>query len=176
MTYVFHYFAYCLFVFGVVTAFQNLGEGMGIGFGFGLFAVLSLITLRSELLTKTDITYFFGALAIALINSLSLPSVELVVALNTVALLAAWIVDHPKLLSDMQNTKVILDHIPEAVLDQSEAALEYLGKKFSVKVISYRVINVDEVNDTARLDIAYKKMTVNSKQYRQIKPSHEYNT
>lgn len=165
-----------VFVFGVVTAFQNLGEGMGIGFGFGLFAVLSLITLRSELLTKTDITYFFGALAIALINSLSLPSVELVVALNTVALLAAWIVDHPKLLSDMQNTKVILDHIPEAVLDQSEAALEYLGKKFSVKVISYRVINVDEVNDTARLDIAYKKMTVNSKQYRQIKPSHEYNT
>ena len=165
-----------VFVFGVVTAFQNLGEGMGIGFGFGLFAVLSLITLRSELLTKTDITYFFGALAIALINSLSLPSVELVVALNTVALLAAWIVDHPKLLSDMQNTKVMLDHIPEAVLDQSEAALEYLGKKFSVKVISYRVINVDEVNDTARLDIAYKKMTVNSKQYRQIKPSHEYNT
>ncbi len=85
-----------IFVFGVVTAFQNLDEGMGIGFGFGLFAVLSLITLRSEVLTKTDITYFFGALSIALINALSLPSVELVVMLNAVAVLAAWIVDPSK--------------------------------------------------------------------------------
>ena len=165
-----------IFVFGVVTAFQNLEEGMGMGFGFGLFAVLSLITLRSELLTKTDITYFFGALAIALINALSLPSVELVVALNAIALLAAWIVDHPKLLSEMQNTKVELDHIPDAVLDQSGAALDFLSNKFAVTVVSYRVLNINEVNDTARLDIAFKKTSVKSKQLQQNKPSHEYNT
>ena len=165
-----------IFVFGVVTAFQNLGEGMGIGFGFGLFAVLSLITLRSEVLTKTDITYFFGALAIALINALSLPSVELVVALNAVALVAAWIVDHPKLLSAMQNTKVELDHIPEAILNQTEAALEYLSNKFAVTVVSYRVMNINEVNDTARLDIAFKKTVVKSKQFQPNKPSYDYNT
>ena len=165
-----------IFVFGVVTAFQNLGEGMGIGFGFGLFAVLSLITLRSELLTKTDITYFFGALAIALINSLSLPSVELVIALNSVALIAAWIVDHPKLLSEMQNTKVELDHIPDAILNQTDAALEYLSNKFAVTVVSYRVMNINEVNDTARLDIAFKKTAVKSKQLQSNEPSHGYNT
>ena len=165
-----------IFVFGVVTAFQNLGEGMGIGFGFGLFAVLSLITLRSEVLTKTDITYFFGALAIALINALSLPSVELVVALNAVALVAAYIVDHPKLLSEMQNTKVELDHIPEAILNQTDAALEYLSNKFAVTVMSYRVISINEVNDTARLDIAFKKTAVNSKQIQQNKQTHGYNT
>lgn len=162
-----------IFVFGVVTAFQNLDEGMGIGFGFGLFAVLSLITLRSEVLTKTDITYFFGSLAIALINALSLPSVELVVVLNIVALVAAWIVDHPKLLSEMQNTKVELDHIPDAVLNQSDLALGYLSEKFSVSVISYRVLNINEVNDTARLDIAFKKKTATPKQYRQGNSSHE---
>lgn len=149
-----------IFVFGVVTAFQNLDENMGIGFGFGLFAVLSLITLRSELLTKTDITYFFGSLSIALINALALSSIELVVLLNLVALIAAWIVDHPKLLSEMQNTKVELDHIPQAVLNQSEAALEYLSDKFSVSVISYRVLNINQVNDTARLDIAFKKSAI----------------
>jgi len=165
-----------IFVFGVVTAFQNLSEGMGIGFGFGLFAILSLITLRSEVLTKTDITYFFGALAIALINALSLPSIELVATLNVVALLAAWIVDHPKLLSEMQNTKVVLDHIPESVLNESDEAHEYLSNKFSVTVISYRVVRIDEVNDTAQLDIAYKKTEMRSKQYQQKIPSHEYNT
>ena len=142
-----------VFVFGVVTAFQNLGEGMGIG--FGLLAELSLITLRSKVLTKTDITYFFRSLAIALINALSLPPVELVIALNTFAILAAWIVVHPKLLRDFQNAKI--------VLNQSEAAVEYLSEKLSVKVISYRVINIDEVNDTARLDIAYKKISNKAK-------------
>ena len=146
-----------IFVFGVVTAFQNLDEGMGIGFGFGLFAVLSLITLRSEVLTKTDITYFFGSLSIALINSLALGNISLVLMLNVVALLAAWIVDHPKILNDMQNTKVTLDHIPEAILDQSNSALDYLGGKFKVSVISYRVINIDEINDTAKLELAYQK-------------------
>ena len=164
-----------IFVFGVVTAFQNLAEGMGIGFGFGLFAILSLITLRSEVLTKTDITYFFGALAIALINALSLPSVELVAALNVIALLAAWIVDHPKLLSEIQNTKIVLDHIPESVLNESEEALEYLSKKFSVTIISYRVVSIDEVNDTAWLNIAFKKMTPNSKQNQRDNLAHEFN-
>jgi hypothetical protein len=164
-----------IFVFGVVTAFQNLAEGMGIGFGFGLFAILSLITLRSEVLTKTDITYFFGALAIALINALSLPSVELVAALNVIALLAAWIVDHPKLLSEIQNTKLVLDHIPESVLNESDEALEYLSNKFSVTVISYRVVSIDEVNDTAWLNIAYKKLAPNSKQIQRENPAHEFN-
>ena len=37
-----------IFIFGVVTAFQNLDENMSIGFGFGRFTVLSLTTLQGR--------------------------------------------------------------------------------------------------------------------------------
>jgi hypothetical protein len=41
----------------------------GLAAGFGLFAILAMFTLRSEPIGKTEITYFFGSVAIAVICS-----------------------------------------------------------------------------------------------------------
>jgi hypothetical protein len=152
------YVLFNLFVFAVVIAFLQVKEGMNIGFGFGLFAVLSLITLRSEALTRTNITFFFGSLTIALINALSLDDVALVVLLNLMILIAAWIIDHPRLLSGVQNMKVVLDHIPKDILGTSPATLASLSDTLGVGVITYTVININQVKDTVKLEIAYKKV------------------
>ncbi|WP_426038399.1 DUF4956 domain-containing protein [Cypionkella sp. TWP1-2-1b2] len=37
--------------------------------GFGLFAILALFTLRSEPITKIEIAYFFGSIALAVITA-----------------------------------------------------------------------------------------------------------
>lgn len=152
------YVLFNLFVFAVVTAFLQVKEGMNIGFGFGLFAVLSLITLRSETLTRTNITFFFGSLAIALINALSLADAPLVVFLNMVILVTAWVVDHPRLLSGVQNMKVLLDHIPKDILDTTPATIQDLSETLGVDVITYRVMNINQVKDTVKLEIAYRKI------------------
>jgi Domain of unknown function (DUF4956) len=146
-----------LFVFAVVTAFLNVSSEMSAGFGFGLFAILSLITLRSETLTRTTITFFFGSLSIALINALGLDNGALVVFLNATILLAAWIVDHPDLLSGVQNMKLVLDHIPEGILEHSPAALKDLSDVLHVQVITYTVVNIDQVKDTVKLEVAYRR-------------------
>jgi hypothetical protein len=152
------YVLFNLFVFAVVTAFLQVKEGMNIGFGFGLFAVLSLITLRSEALTRTNITFFFGSLTIALINALSLDDVVLVVALNIMILIAAWTIDHPRLLRGIQNMKVVLDHIPKDILVTSPETLISLSETLGVEVITYTVLNINQVKDTVKLEIAYKKV------------------
>ncbi len=151
------YVLFNLFVFAVVTAFLQVKEGMNIGFGFGLFAVLSLITLRSETLTRTNITFFFGSLSIALINALSLDDATLVVFLNIMILVTAWIIDHPLLLSGVQNMKVTLDYIPKDILSHDQELTRSLSVTLGIEVITYTVINIDHVNDTVKLEIAYKK-------------------
>ena len=152
------YVLFNLFVFVVVTAFLHAKEGIDAGFGFGLFAVLSLITLRSETLTRTNITFFFGSLSIALINALSLENVVMVVLLNGVILVATWIIDHPQLLSGVQNMKIVLDHIPAGLLDTNPVTLKELSDCLGVQVLTYTVININQVKDTVKLEIAYKKI------------------
>ncbi len=148
-----------VFIFAVITVFLELESGISVGFGFGLFAILSLITLRSEPLTKTDITFFFGSLVLALVNALAISNFGLVLVINIVILATAWIVDHPKLLQGIQNTKITLDHIPEAILQNNPQAIKNLSTMFGVDVVTYRVIAIDKVKDTAQLEIAYKKQS-----------------
>jgi hypothetical protein len=59
---------------------------LGVGAGFGLFAVLSIIRLRSELFNNTQLAYVFSVLALALATGI--PGVPV----GTGALLAALVV------------------------------------------------------------------------------------
>jgi ABC-type polysaccharide transport system permease subunit len=56
-----------IFIFSVLTVLSQVEFGLAAG--FGLFAILALFTLRSEPLGKTEMTYFFGSVAIAVICS-----------------------------------------------------------------------------------------------------------
>ena len=52
-----------IFVFAVLTVLSSVA--FSVSAGFGLFAILALFTLRSEQISKIEITYFFGSVAIA---------------------------------------------------------------------------------------------------------------
>ena len=56
-----------VFAFAVLTILSNVQ--FSVAAGFGLFAILALFSLRSEQISKTEITYFFGSIAIAVICS-----------------------------------------------------------------------------------------------------------
>ena len=57
-----------VFAFGVLTILSSVEFSLAAG--FGLFAILALFTLRSEQISKVEITYFFGSIAIAVICSI----------------------------------------------------------------------------------------------------------
>jgi Domain of unknown function (DUF4956) len=61
--------------------------------GFGLFAILSIIRLRSSAVTQQEVAYYFLALVLGLVNGLGVPDRGLVVAMNVVVLLAMLAVD-----------------------------------------------------------------------------------
>ena len=55
-----------IFVMLIVMAIVRTDFNMAVG--FGLFALLSLVQLRSAQFTKTEVAYLFGAVALAVIN------------------------------------------------------------------------------------------------------------
>jgi len=73
------------------------GGELSMGVGFGLFAVLSIVRLRSEPFSNRELAYFFVALVLALLCAIDLGSLAFAGVLAGVALVAAWAIDHPRL-------------------------------------------------------------------------------
>jgi hypothetical protein len=91
---VFTFFNLCLFVVIVVIQTTEVAAALG----FGLFAILSIIRLRSEPFDNREIGYFFGALVLGLLNGIGTGSLPLTVVLNAVIVGAMSILDHPRAL------------------------------------------------------------------------------
>ena len=143
-----------IFAFAVLTILSVVS--FSIAAGFGLFAILALFSLRSEPINKTEITYFFGSISIAVICSVqgtALPFVALVVML---ILLGAWVVDHPAILRSSDGIKLTLDKIDPHALSDPEAMRANLSARLGVEVMSYQITALDYINDMARINVFYR--------------------
>ena len=143
------------FVFAVLTVLSSVE--FSIAAGFGLFAILALFTLRSEQITKTEITYFFGSVAIAVICSLPGTTIPFVAATAAIVLLGAWVLDHPRILRSVDGIKITLDKIDIHALSDPQAMRADLGKQLGVEVMFYQLVSIDYVNDTVRLNVFYRR-------------------
>src|SRR5690606_41219542 len=104
--------------------------------GYGLFAVLALFSLRSEQISKTEITYFFGSVAIAVICSVRGTTLEFVATVAALILLAAWIIDHPRILRSADGVKITLDKIDAPALSTPEVMRPDLSTRLGLEVRS----------------------------------------
>jgi len=144
-----------VFAFGVLTVLSSVEFSLAAG--FGLFAILALFTLRSEQISKVEITYFFGSIAIAVICSIQgteLPFVGVVVSL---VLLGAWALDHPRILQSADGVKITLDKIDPHALSDPEAMRRDLSGRLGVEVMSYQITALDYINDMARINVFFRK-------------------
>ena len=80
---------FALFNLGVFLALLVIARGdVGIGVGFGLFAVLSIVRLRSEPFSQRELGYFFIALVLALVCAIDAGSPLFAAVLCAAALVA----------------------------------------------------------------------------------------
>lgn len=140
--------------FAVLTILSNVE--FSIAAGFGLFAILALFSLRSETISKVEISYFFGAIAIAVICSVLGTGLIFVAMIVGFVLTAAWLLDHPKLLQSSDSAKLTLDRIEAHVLADPIQMRADLSKRLGVEVMNFQVIELNYVNDLARLNVFYR--------------------
>jgi hypothetical protein len=144
-----------VFVFAVLGVLSSVE--FGVVAGFGLFALLALFTLRSEPITKVEISYFFGSVAIAVITAVLGTSLLFTVCMTVVALTGAYVFDHPRILRSTRTVRVVLDSVDRAALIDPAEMRARLGERLGgVEVLSYRVNVVDYVDEMTQLDVSYR--------------------
>ena len=143
-----------IFAFAVLTILSSVE--FSIAAGFGLFAILALFSLRSEQISKIEISYFFGAIAIAVICSVLGTSLVLVAVIATGVLLGAWVLDHPRILQSADSAKLTLDRIEPHVLANPERMRADLSKLLGVAVMHFTVVEINYVNDLVRINVFYR--------------------
>lgn len=120
--------------------------------GFGLFGILSIIRLRSSSITQEEVGYYFVALALGLVNGLSLPNIWVALLLDGVLIAAMYAAGHRRLLSTARSQTVILD-----VVHTDEAALRAdLERRLGGTVTRLEVSAVDFVQETTTVDVRYR--------------------
>lgn len=144
-----------IFAFGVLTVLGAVE--FSVAAGFGLFAILALFTLRSEPITKIEIAYFFGAIALAVITAVQGTVLPFVAVVAGLVVFAAWAVDHPKILASVDGLKVTLDKIDHDALSDPARMRADLSKRLGVTVMSYQITALDFINDMARINVFYRK-------------------
>jgi Domain of unknown function (DUF4956) len=143
---------YALFNVGVFLALVVIASGeVSMGVGFGLFAVLSIIRLRSEPFSNRELAYFFVALVIALVCAIDLGSPVYAGVLAGLALVAAWAIDHPRLSRPTRRLEVTL----ELVFSDPEALRRHLEERLNARVTGVSVLELDYVRETTRAEVRY---------------------
>lgn len=144
-----------LFIFAVLTVLSQVE--FGIAAGFGLFAILAMFTLRSEPIGKTEITYFFGSVAIAVICSVQGMGPAFAGGIATLVVAGAWLIDHPRVLQSVDGVRITLDKIDAHALSHPERMRQDLSARLGVQVMSYQITALDYINDMARIAVFYRK-------------------
>jgi hypothetical protein len=126
-----------------------------IALGFGLFAILSIIRLRSTSVTQQEVAYYFVALVMGLVNGMDIPDRRLVVLINVLLLSAMAIVDSKALRERTRRMDVHLD----AVHADDASLVADLEQRLGGTVLHHEVNDVDYVRRTMLVDVRYRAGT-----------------
>jgi hypothetical protein len=143
---------YAMFNVGLFLALVVMTAGrVGVGVGFGLFAVLSIVRLRSEPFSNVELGYFFVALVVALVCGLDLGSPLVAAGLAAVAVGAAAAIDHPRLVRPSRRTELVL----EVVFADEDALRRHVEERLDADVSELSVLELDYVRDITRVAVRY---------------------
>ncbi|KOX08903.1 DUF4956 domain-containing protein [Nocardiopsis sp. NRRL B-16309] len=137
-------------LFAVVAMLTNQEVGMAVG--FGLFGVLSILRLRSDLISQGEIGYYFTAIALGLVNAVAASAPWVLLGLNALLLAVMYTADHPRLLSGHRRRILTLDVVHEDPV----ALRQDLEARLRGRVRRVDVTEVDYVRDLMVVDVRYR--------------------
>ena len=128
---------------------------LDIALGFGLFAILSIIRLRSSAVTQQEVAYYFVALVLGLVNGLAINDRWLVIAINVLLLATMFAVDSSRLRERARRLDITLDKVH----GDDAALVADLESRLGGKVMYHQVNDIDYVRQTMVVDVRYRAGT-----------------
>lgn len=160
-------------IFILLIVMSIVRTDFNIAIGFGLFALLSLVQLRSATFTKTEMAYLFGAVTLAVINGAGIGDLSFVLISNFVVVVSAWFIgnwslEHSANLIRVDHVKkmaVTLDHIDENVISDRALMRAQLAESLGIDVQTFEIKKVDHVRDMVELTVIYQLPLSEKPQY-----------
>ena len=145
--------AYVALNIGIFVAMSLLSRvRVDIALGFGLFAILSIIRLRSSAVTQQEVAYYFVALVLGLVNGLGLDDRWILGMANVLLIATMLVVDSTPLRERARRMDITLD-----VVHSDDAALVAdLERRLGGRVMHHVVNEVDYVRDVMVVDVRYR--------------------
>lgn len=128
---------------------------IGVAFGFGLFAILSIIRLRSEPIAPEEGAYYFVALVLGLINGMQFHNAPLARILTVGLVVVMVVLDNALVMPRARRQVVTLDMVYP---NEAQMRLD-LEARLGGKVKRLFVKETDYVRDTTVVDVRYVPVT-----------------
>ena len=144
------YLAFNVSLFAVAAALGS-SSPLNVGVGFGLFAVLSIVRLRSDESTQAEIGYTMVSLVLGLLNGLPGLQFEIKLLFTILLLGTMYVADHPAVLPQDRHHRyrVELDQI----LADPELLRAELQHRLGSVVHRATIQEIDYVRETMRVDV-----------------------
>jgi hypothetical protein len=121
--------------------------------GFALFALLSMISLRSVNLAKVDVGYLLGAITLGLVNGLSIADYLMLFLCNFMIIAGAWVLDSKWLLRQTVAMEVTLNEVSAADLKDHTRLTEQVQALYELPVVHLRIDKFNVNKGTARIKV-----------------------
>jgi hypothetical protein len=135
----------------VVAAALSSSTTLNVGVGFGLFAVLSIVRLRSDEATQSEIGYTMVSLVIGLMTGLPGLDTDIKIAFSVLLVATMFVIDHPLLIKPQQYQRLRIE-LDRIITDEDELAA-FVEQRIAGKVKRLTVTEIDFVRETMRLDV-----------------------
>jgi len=113
--------------------------------GFGLFALLSLITVRSAPFSMTEMAHFFGGIALAVVNGSGITDDVFIILCNA----------NIGIGRQVNSLILLLEYIDPDATSQPEKMRDKLSGTYKLNILSYRVLEIDHIRDSMKLEVVY---------------------
>lgn len=160
-------------IFILLIVMSIVRTDFNIAVGFGLFALLSLVQLRSSTFTKTEMAFLFGAVTLAVINGAGITDLTFILISNIVVVVSTWFIgnwslEHSANLIRVDNVKkmaVTLDHIDENVVSNRDLMCAQLTETLGINVQTFEIKKIDYVRDVVEITVIYQLPSSEIPQY-----------
>jgi len=155
--YVFSFFLMGIMIFFIGSMLKTVF--MEIGMAVGLFAIFTILRLRTRSFTIKDMAYIFVTIGISVINSLKLVGFPVlgVVIINLMIIMTAWILEEFLVNNNHESHSITYTNLELLKPDKEQKLLKDLSSRTGRNIIKARIRNIDFESETASLDIYYKQ-------------------
>jgi hypothetical protein len=152
--YVFTFFVFNLLIFFLCSLMVRFD--LGAGFAFGLFALFSIMRLRTSAISTKDMTYLFSVICLGIFNAMKTDGEFPIIVVDVLIVGALFVLERFCFRDALSMVLVNYENIALINEGRWNELREDLEKRTGFHIEKVQVETIDYLNDSAKLIVYYK--------------------